>query len=54
MRLQTDPTVIYGLGSDFDGNLKRRHLKDAANPLEYLPHKRLAPNPRLHCRVLQL
>jgi UPF0755 protein len=26
MRLQTDPTVIYGLGAEFDGNLTRRHL----------------------------
>ena len=26
MRLQTDPTVIYGLGSEFDGNLTRAHL----------------------------
>jgi UPF0755 protein len=26
MRLQTDPTVIYGLGLDFDGNLRRRDL----------------------------
>jgi len=26
MRLQTDPTVIYGLGPDFDGNLRRRDL----------------------------
>ena len=28
MRLQADPTVIYGLGASFDGNLKRDHLAD--------------------------
>ncbi len=27
MPLQTDPTVIYGLGDAFDGNLKRIHLQ---------------------------
>jgi len=27
MRLQTDPTVIYGLGSTFDGDLRRRDLR---------------------------
>ena len=27
MRLQTDPTVIYGLGSAFDGNLRKRDLE---------------------------
>lgn len=26
MRLQTDPTVIYGLGAAFDGNIRRRDL----------------------------
>jgi UPF0755 protein len=26
MRLQTDPTVIYGLGERFDGNLRKRDL----------------------------
>jgi UPF0755 protein len=26
MRLQTDPSVIYGLGEKFDGNLRRRDL----------------------------
>ena len=26
-RLQTDPTVIYGLGEKYDGNLTRRDLK---------------------------
>ena len=26
MRLQTDPTVIYGLGEQFDGNLRKQDL----------------------------
>ncbi len=27
MRLQTDPTVIYGIGPSFNGNLTRRDLR---------------------------
>ncbi|MYD79462.1 MAG: endolytic transglycosylase MltG [Gammaproteobacteria bacterium] len=27
MKLQADPTVIYGLGEEFDGDLKREHLR---------------------------
>ena len=28
MRLQTDPSIIYGMGEKFDGNLRRRDLVD--------------------------
>jgi len=44
MRLQTDPTVIYGLGSDFDGNLTRRHLK-TDSPYNTYTRKGLPPTP---------
>jgi UPF0755 protein len=27
MRLQTDPTVIYGMGDSFDGNIRKRDLQ---------------------------
>ncbi len=45
MRLQTDPTVIYGLGPQFDGNLRRRHLADKSNPYNTYQHRQLPPTP---------
>lgn len=45
MRLQCDPTTIYGLGPDFDGNLRRSHLEDAANPYNTYAHAGLPPGP---------
>lgn len=44
MRLQTDPTVIYGLGETFDGNLRRRDL-EAQNPYNTYRIKGLPPTP---------
>ena len=35
MRLQADPTVIYGLGSDFDNNLTRAHLRQGPDINRY-------------------
>lgn len=45
MRLQCDPTVIYGLGRDFDGNLKRIHLRDKNNRYNTYVYKGLPPTP---------
>lgn len=45
MRLQTDPTVIYGLGDSFDGNLRRKHLQDDSNPYNTYRHRGLPPSP---------
>lgn len=45
MRLQTDPTVIYGLGDGFDGNLRRSHLRDSSNRYNTYRHFGLPPSP---------
>ncbi len=44
MRLQTDPTVIYGIGEAFDGNLTRRHLR-TDTPYNTYTRRGLPPTP---------
>jgi len=44
MRLQADPTVIYGLGTDFDGNLRKRDLL-ADGPYNTYVRAGLPPTP---------
>ena len=44
MLLQTDPTVIYGLGSAFDGNLRKQHLR-SDTPYNTYTRSGLPPSP---------
>nr|WP_305792622.1 endolytic transglycosylase MltG [Aquabacterium sp. A08] len=44
MRLQTDPSVIYGLGEGFDGRLRRRDL-DTDTPYNTYTRAGLPPTP---------
>ena len=50
MRLQTDPTVIYGLDERFDGNLRRRDL-DTRPAVQYLHARRACRRRRSRCRA---
>ncbi len=44
MRLESDPTVIYGMGDDFDGNLTKRDLRTETKYNTYL-NAGLPPGP---------
>jgi UPF0755 protein len=44
MRLQTDPTVIYGMGDSFDGNLRRKDLREDT-PFNTYTRAGLPPTP---------
>ena len=44
MRLESDPTTIYGI-PDFDGNLRRPHLEDETNPWNTYRIAGLPPTP---------
>lgn len=44
MKLQTDPSVIYGMGEKFDGNLRKRDL-DTDTPFNTYTRKGLPPHP---------
>ena len=44
MKLQSDPTVIYALGKDFDGDIKRKDLQ-IDNPYNTYKNKGLPPGP---------
>lgn len=48
MKLQADPTVIYGLREKFTGNLKKRHLKEDN---EYNTYTRYGLPPTPICSV---
>ena len=45
MRLQADPTIIYGKYLEFDGNIHKKDIQDASNVFNTYRHGGLPPTP---------
>lgn len=45
MLLQCDPTIIYGLGEEFEGRIRRSHLDDSKNPYNTYRRRGYPPTP---------
>ncbi|MDR2800063.1 MAG: endolytic transglycosylase MltG [Desulfovibrio sp.] len=45
MLLQCDPTIIYGMGGNFSGTLRRSHIDDTKNIYNTYQHYGLPPGP---------
>lgn len=45
MLMQADPTIIYGIGPDFNGNITREDLKNKKNPYNTYVNAGLPPGP---------
>lgn len=45
MRLQADPTIIYGKYLEFDGNIQKKDLQDKSNIYNTYKHNGLTPTP---------
>ena len=45
MLIQADPTIIYGLGPTFDGNIRKSHLRDRGNLYNTYVIRGLPPGP---------
>ena len=45
MKLQADPTIIYGLMPDFNGDITKANLRDKNNPYNTYQISALPPTP---------
>lgn len=45
MRLQADPTIIYGKYAEFDGNIRKEDIRDGENPYNTYVIRGLPPTP---------